>query len=106
MRQAIAAMLFAAALAPLQAARADMLSVDQAGGSSPRAQVVGALEASGVPAGEARERVAALTDAEAAQLARDIEAAPAGGNGVFLFIAVVGFFAWMIYHRERLTGSR
>jgi hypothetical protein len=56
-----------------------------------RADVVAALEARGVSVQAARERVAALTDAEAAHVAAQIDAAPAGGDviGVIVFIFVL-----------------
>jgi intracellular sulfur oxidation DsrE/DsrF family protein len=57
-----------------------------------RADVVAALEARGVSVQAARERVAALTDAEAAQVAAQIDAAPAGAGdvlGVIVFIFLV-----------------
>jgi hypothetical protein len=57
-----------------------------------RADVVAALEARGVSAQAARERVAALTDAEAAHVAAQIDAAPAGASdvlGTIVFIFVV-----------------
>jgi len=57
-----------------------------------RADVVAALEARGVSVQAARERVAALTDAEAAHVAAQIDAAPAGASdvlGVIVFIFVV-----------------
>jgi hypothetical protein len=46
-----------------------------------RPDVRSALEARGVSADEAKARIAALTDAEAAQLARQIDSAPAGAGG-------------------------
>jgi intracellular sulfur oxidation DsrE/DsrF family protein len=57
-----------------------------------RADVVAALEARGVSVQAARERVAALTDAEAAHVAAQIDAAPAGAGdvlGVIVFIFVL-----------------
>jgi hypothetical protein len=57
-----------------------------------RADVVAALEARGVSVQAARERVAALTDAEAAHVAAQIDAAPAGASdvlGVIVFIFVL-----------------
>jgi hypothetical protein len=56
-----------------------------------RADVVAALEARGVSVQAARERVAALTDAEAAHVAAQIDAAPAGGDvlGTIVFIFVL-----------------
>lgn len=56
-----------------------------------RADVVAGLQARGVSADAARERVAALTDAEAAHVAAQIDQAPAGGDalGVIVTIFVV-----------------
>ena len=56
-----------------------------------RADVVAGLQARGVSVDAARARVAALTDAEAAQVAARIDQAPAGGDalGVLLTIFVV-----------------
>jgi hypothetical protein len=59
-----------------------------------RADVAAALEARGVSVLAARERVAALTDAEAAQVAAQIDQAPAGADGVigtivFIFVLLL-----------------
>jgi hypothetical protein len=56
-----------------------------------RADVVAALQARGVDVQAARERVAALTDAEAALVAAEIDKAPAGADaiGVIVFIFVL-----------------
>jgi hypothetical protein len=56
-----------------------------------RADVAAALEARGVSVQSARERVASLTDAEAATLAAEIDKAPAGADaiGVIVFIFVL-----------------
>jgi hypothetical protein len=58
-----------------------------------RADVVAALQARGVDVAAARERVAALTDAEAAHVAAQIDAAPAGadvlGTIVFIFVLLL-----------------
>jgi hypothetical protein len=57
-----------------------------------RADVAAALEARGVSVQAARERVAALTDAEAALVAERIDQAPAAGEsvlGVIVFIFVL-----------------
>jgi hypothetical protein len=57
-----------------------------------RADVVAGLEARGVSVEQARARVAALTDAEAAHVADQIDQAPAGASdalGVILFIFVL-----------------
>jgi len=56
-----------------------------------RADVAAALQARGVDPDAARQRVAALTDAEADALAAQIDAAPAGGDvlGTIVFIFVL-----------------
>lgn len=59
-----------------------------------RADVIAALEARGVSVDAARARVASLTDAEAAQVAAQIDAAPAGadsvlGTIVFIFVLLL-----------------
>ena len=46
-----------------------------------RADVRARLQAYGVDAGEVKARVAALSDAEAAQLAAQIDSLPSGGDG-------------------------
>lgn len=56
-----------------------------------RDDVVAALQARGVSLEQARARVAALSDSEAAQLADQIDSAPAGGDflGTVVFIFVL-----------------
>ena len=54
-----------------------------------RAEVQDALRARGVDPAAARQRVAALTDAEAAQLVSNIDQLPAGGIGIIGAILVV-----------------
>jgi hypothetical protein len=54
-----------------------------------RADVQERLRAYGVDPAEARARVAALTDAEAAQLVSNIDALPAGGIGIVGAIVLV-----------------
>jgi hypothetical protein len=58
-----------------------------------RDDVVAALQARGVSPEQARERVAALSDNEAAQLVDQIDAAPAGGDllgtAVFIFVLLL-----------------
>jgi hypothetical protein len=53
-----------------------------------RADLVAALQARGVSVQELRARVNALTDAEAAQLMVQIDAAPAGGDVLGLIFTV------------------
>jgi hypothetical protein len=54
---------------------------DHIGNILDRAEVGAGLEARGVSSSEAKARVAALTDAEALQLAREIDSLPAGADG-------------------------
>ncbi len=59
-----------------------------------RPEVAAGLVERGLSAEQARERVAALTDAEVAQLAHTLDTAPAGANGVvgaivFIFVLLL-----------------
>src|SRR4051812_32917135 len=93
------------------AAQAGLIGAEQATGEarSQRALVLGTLEradvaaqlqAVGVDPQAARERVRALTDAEVQALAREIQAAPAGGDGGgWLWIPVL-IAIGMIYYYE------
>jgi hypothetical protein len=57
-----------------------------------RADVAAGLAEKGVSADQARERVAALTDAEVAQLAHTLDTAPAGASdvlGVIVFVFLI-----------------
>ncbi len=67
-----------------------------------RAEVRAQLEALGVDADEARERVALLTDAEAAQLAGNLDQLPAGGSAG-LAVAIVALTLVVVVILE-LTG--
>jgi len=92
----------------VQGAQAGMIGTDQvvAAGAQPSAgsdqarlgellqrdDVVAALRERGVSPEQARERVAALSDAEAAQVVAAIDSAPAGGTdvlGVAVFVFVL-----------------
>lgn len=86
---------------PVQTAQAGLVSTEQiARGSAERERVLGlleradvraALEARGVDVAEAKQRVAALTDEEVAQIAGKLDEVPAGGDvlGVIVFIFLV-----------------
>lgn len=54
-----------------------------------RAEVRAQLQAHGVSPSELKARVAALSDAEAAQLAREIDSLPAGGNALVGAIVLI-----------------
>ena len=72
-----------------------------------RADVRQQLEAWGVDAAAASERVAALTDAELSQLAKQIDTAPAGGEilaligAVFLVLLILDYVGVtkIVHHR-------
>src|SRR5262245_43238557 len=93
-RRALAAMLALCMLST--SVHAGMISSDAALAGTERVRIVGALERAdvqaqlqsmGVKPADVRARVEALSDAEAAQLAQQIEQLPAGGDGLG---AVVG----------------
>ena len=97
---------------PYQVATAGMIASDQTIASSDeraalsaffaRAEVANQLQALGIDAASARARVAALSDAEARTLARQVGDAPAGGVYAAGIIAVIliAIVAWAIY-KER-----
>ena len=61
-----------------------------------RDEVRAQLQAHGVSAEMARQRVAALSDADAVALAADFESAPAGAGGFLAGLLLIGFFGWAI----------
>lgn len=87
--------------APVTLGAPTLITTEQAAAAQPgrvlleqtlaRADVVAGLQARGVSVDAARARVAALTDAEAAHVAAQIDQAPAGGDviGVLLTIFIV-----------------
>ena len=68
-------------------------------GTLDRADVAAQLQAYGVDPQAARERVRALTDAEVQAMAQQIQAAPAGADGGWLWIPVL-IAIGMIYYYE------
>ena len=94
---------------PYQAAQAGMIGAAQAVAASPqtdraavlsfvtRADVAGQLASMGLDAATAKDRVAAMTDAEVAYLAGRIERLPAGGDtaGVILLILIIAAIWWV-----------
>jgi len=81
----------AVAASQAQAARATVLS------QISRTDVAAQLQAFGIGAQEARERVAALTDGEVTRLAGQIDSLPAGGGGEALLVVVVlALLLWWI----------
>ena len=79
---------------------------DHISGILERAEVRAQLEARGISPAEVKARVAALTDAEAAQLAQQIDSLPAGADGgavgavvgalllVFLVLLITDLLGW------------
>jgi hypothetical protein len=94
---------------PYQIAQAGMIGTDQAAAPSSqadraallsfvsRADVASQLGSMGLDAATAKDRVAAMTDAEVAYLAGRIEQLPAGGDtaGVILLILIIAAIWWV-----------
>ena len=94
---------------PYQVAQAGMISADQAAAPSSqadraavlsfvsRADVAGQLQSMGLDAATAKDRVAAMSDAEVAYLAGRIEQLPAGADtaGVILLILIIAAIWWV-----------
>ena len=94
---------------PYQAAQAGMIGTDQATTITSqadraavlsfvtRADVASQLQSMGLDAASAKERVAAMTDAEVAYLAGRIERLPAGADtaGVILLILIIAAIWWV-----------
>jgi hypothetical protein len=95
-------------------AQAGMIGTDQAlsaaqraahatvAGFIDRAEVAAQLQVLGLSLQAARERVAALSDAEVAGLAGRIDALPAGGNSLLAIIVVV----WLIVYFVSYAPSK
>jgi hypothetical protein len=94
---------------PYQIAQAGMIGTDQVATASSqaerntvlgfvaRADVAGQLQSLGLDPASAKDRVAAMTDAEVSYLANRIESLPAGGDtaGVILLILVIAAIWWV-----------
>jgi hypothetical protein len=94
---------------PYQMAQAAMIGTDQVATSSSqadrsavlsfvsRADVAGQLQAMGLDAATAKERVAAMSDGEVSYLANRINSLPAGADtaGVLLLILVIAAIWWV-----------
>ena len=104
-RQLCRLLIVLVAWAPYQMANAGMVSIDQglvAGAQHERSEVVSALQAFGIDAATAKERVAAMTDAEVRSLAGQIDGAPAGGvySAGIIAVILIAIVFWAIY-KER-----
>jgi uncharacterized protein DUF6627 len=94
---------------PYQVAQAAMIGTDQVAVTSSqadrsavlsfvtRADVAGQMQALGLDAATAKDRVAAMTDTEVSYLAGQIESLPAGADtmGVILIILVIAAIWWV-----------
>jgi hypothetical protein len=94
---------------PYQIAQAGMIGTDQAATTSSqadrgavlsfvsRADVAGQLQAMGLDAATAKDRVAAMSDAEVSYLANRINSLPAGADtaGVLLLILIIAAIWWV-----------
>ena len=94
---------------PYQMAQAGMIGTDQASAASSqadraavlsfvsRADVASQLQSMGLDAATAKDRIAAMSDAEVAYLAGRIERLPAGGDsaGVILLIVIIAVIWWV-----------
>jgi hypothetical protein len=94
---------------PYQVAQAGMIGTDQVATTSSqadrsavlgfvsRADVAGQLQAMGLDAATAKDRVAAMSDAEVSYLADRINSLPAGADtaGVILLILIIAAIWWV-----------
>jgi len=97
---------------PFQTAQASMIGTEQVDTAATvqtdrslvssylsRAQTVSEFQAVGLDTQTAIDRVAAMTDAEVSTLAGQINAVPAGGDGLVALVLVV-FFIWYFAFRR------
>ena len=93
---------------PLQA-QAELISTTRsataAQAQSVRASLATQLESLGISADGARERVAALTDAEALDLAARVQDAPAGAMAWALLLLVV-FLVWYFHYQDQAKPAQ
>jgi hypothetical protein len=94
-------------LVPFQAGAGLIGTGEAAGAAQPsaaRAALTFQMESLGLTADTARDRVAALSDAEVAQLAGRLDSLPAGANGLFIgFALVVIFLVWRFGVSDQAT---
>lgn len=96
-----------------QTAQAGLIGAEQAAGPAPspertlvlgaleRAEVVAQLQAAGVDPQAARERVQSMSEQEVQAMARDMQAAPAGGMSDWAWVAVILVAALIWYYAIR-----
>ena len=87
-------------------AQAGMIATDQSLGAAQatvasfvqRAEVAAQLQQLGLTPQAAKERVAALSDAQVAEIAGRIDALPAGGNSLLAVIVVLALIFYFLYY--------
>jgi len=95
---------------PFHMAQAGIISTDQAVYAAHsdrsavlnilnRSDVAGKLQSFGVDPANARDRVAAMTDEEVRTLAGNLQAVPAGGDGIVVLV-LVGVILWLVFFRK------
>ncbi|MBC7437892.1 MAG: PA2779 family protein [Bdellovibrionales bacterium] len=84
----------AAAAAAVQADRAVVM------GALSRTDVTNEMQAQGLDPSVARERVAAMTDAEVHSLAGTINSAPAGASSGWAIVIVLALVVWFVWYRK------
>ena len=100
-------------LLPYQSGRAAMIGTDRAVSAASvqadrnaissflgRAQTVNELRSLGLDPQAARDRVAAMTDAEVSSLAGKIGALPAGGDAGLLVVILLVLLIWLVVSRR------
>ena len=103
-------LIFLMAWTPFHMARGGIISTDQAVYAAQsdrsavlnilnRSDVAGKLQSLGVDPANARDRVAAMTDDEVRTLAGNLQAVPAGGDGIVVLI-LVGVILWLVFFRK------
>jgi hypothetical protein len=88
-----------------QAISAGQATVDVA---AARKALAGLLEARGLASGQAHERLAALTDAEALLLAGRLDRLPSGADGGSSLVALmlIAFLVYLVFREAILDGVR
>jgi hypothetical protein len=81
-------------------------AVSAAQAQSARATLAIQLETFGIAADSARERVAALSDVEALDLAARVENAPAGGSIAWAAILLLIFLVWRFGFSEQAKADQ
>ncbi len=99
------------AVLPFQAG-AGMVGTGEAVAAGPssrdaRAALAQQLQAYGIAADSAQQRIAALSDAEVRELAGQVDALPAGANGAAIgMIAVILFLIWRFLISPEATAKK